>query len=193
MPAQQSQLPGIIFLAKTILTLVVHAWAVSVEVFLRRGFGSRYIGLQAALVLLLVPFYALIWNGHDPRPMFLFLVAYLGLVAFARIGVLFRVLRGDQRHSGYSGWPRCLNSRSRICEIKVKKFVEPFVVLAIGGLIGNHNPPLAIYLVIASFCLMVTVHESDNWIRRRATDMNDAVLDQQVIAERFRDLRRDRF
>jgi hypothetical protein len=193
MPGPSSQLPAIALLTKALLMLVVRAWAISLEVFLRRGFGSRYFGLQAALVLLLVPSYALIWEGQDLRPIFLFLVGYVVLSAFARIGMLFRVLRGDQRHSFYSGWPRLLNSRSRFCEIKVKKFVEPFVVLAIGGLIGNHNPPLAIYLVLASFCLTMTAHASDNWIRRRAMEMNDALLDQQHIAERFHDLRHGRF
>lgn len=42
------------------------ALAVSVEVFSRRigTFGERYIGLQAAAIVLLLPFYTLLWPGH---------------------------------------------------------------------------------------------------------------------------------
>ena len=58
-------------------SFVREAWAISVQVFTHRRFGERYLGLQAAVVILLVPVYCMLWQHADLRPMFLYLIAYL--------------------------------------------------------------------------------------------------------------------
>ncbi len=82
---------------------LVNTWAVSIEVFLHKGIGSRYLGFQAAAVLGLIPIYSLFWEGYDIEPLMLFLVAYV-------LALLARRLSKQQYsgHSFYCGFPRLL-------------------------------------------------------------------------------------
>ena len=66
------------------LNIVAEAWAASLQVFLHRRFGERYLGLQAACVVLLIPLYCVLWVPADPRPMMLFLLAFLFMCVKAR-------------------------------------------------------------------------------------------------------------
>ncbi|MEM7398088.1 MAG: hypothetical protein AAF354_04015, partial [Pseudomonadota bacterium] len=59
------------------LGLACQVLEASVAVFLRRRFGRRYLGGQAAAVLLLVPLWSLGWQEHDPTPLWWFLGLYL--------------------------------------------------------------------------------------------------------------------
>jgi len=49
------------------------------------------------------------------------------------------------------------------------------------------------YVFVGGFMLLLTNHAAERWVRMRVREMNDAVFDQEVIAERFRDLRGDNF
>jgi hypothetical protein len=179
--------------AGNIVRLVGEAWAISVEVFLRSRFGSRYIGAKGAIVVLIVPFFIMFWKGHDPRPLLCFLVAYLGLCVLTRIGGLVRRMRGEGDHSRYSGWPRLCRAFPWLSEVAVKTYVEPCFVLGVAGLVGNWNPPLAAYLGIGALCLLMNVLGNETWIRQRAMDINDAVYEQQSVAERFREMRGENY
>jgi hypothetical protein len=172
---------------------LVDAWAVSVEVFIRSQFGSRYIGAKGALVFLIVPIFIMFWQDHDPRPLLWFLMAYLVMLIFARVASLHRRMQGETEHSRYSGWPRLMAVFPWLSEMTVKKYVEPFFVCAIGLLVGNHNPPLAIYLAASAFCLLTSTHAGEAWLRRRVMEMNDAVSEQEQVAERFREMRGEYF
>ncbi len=171
----------------------IEAWAISVEVFLRTGFGARYIGAKGAVVLLMAPMSLLFFQDQDPRPLLWFLVAYLVMVVIARIDSLRRRSRGDTTHSFYSGWPRLMKIFPRCSEVTVKKYVEPLFVGIVGVAIGNHNVPLAMYLLMAAICLFVSVFSSEEVLRRRVAEMNDAVNEQEIIAERFREIRGETF
>jgi hypothetical protein len=52
---------------------------------------------------------------------------------------------------------------------------------------------LGIYVTFSSCALFMRVHSAEMWLRRRAAEMNDAVLEQQDVTQRFRDLRGDYF
>ena len=69
---------------------ICRSFAVSIEVFLHKEMGERYLGLQAAAVLLFVPLFSLFWPGFDLRPLMLFLLAYLVMCFFSRVGSLSR-------------------------------------------------------------------------------------------------------
>lgn len=83
-----------------------------------------------------------------------------------------------------------IKEEPELSEAKIKKWLEPFMVLCIGLVSGN--PPLCAYLCFAAVCLFITVHRAEGWIRRRVIEMNDAVLMQQDVAERFRKLQERR-
>lgn len=175
-----------------VLMFVVQAWATSVEVFLHRGFGERYLGLQAGAVLLLVPLYCLAWPHYDLRPMMMFLLAYLVMYCTARSKAVLRRWRGEQFHSYYTGRPRLMRLLPRCDEVAVKRFIEPLIVLGIGYLSAQGNRPFGTYLMCAAACLIMSVTMSVAWSRTRALDLNDAVFDQQEVAERFRAMRGER-
>jgi hypothetical protein len=175
------------------LQFAVESWAISVEVFLRREFGWNYIGAKGALVLLLIPVFLMFWQGHDPRPLLWFLVAYLVMCAVARAQAWRRRSRGDGNHSYYSGWPRLMKTFRGCSEVTVKQWIEPLFVGIVAALIGNHNVPLAAYLLGAAVCLLMSVFSKEESMRRRVMAMNDAVNEQEIIAERFRDLRGENF
>jgi hypothetical protein len=171
-----------------IAMLIIRAWATSLEVFLHKGMGRRYNGIQAALVLLLVPFYSLAWPHDDLRPLLWFLLAFLVMCGVTRIGSLLR--RGQPCHSFYTGWPRLMGRTRKLSEVTFKRYIEPILVLAIGfALRENVNPPLGTYLMIGAGCLFLSVSVSVIEEQVRAEDMNDAVIEQSMVAERFRGMR----
>jgi len=173
-----------------IVEVAISGWALSMEVWLRHGFGSRYIGIQGAVVIPLMFFYSMLWEGHDIRPLYFFLLCYLGLVAYRRAEMAMRVRRGERNHSRYSGTPALMGKRS---EIAVKKYVEPAFTFFVGILICQFNIPLGVYVFLGGIMLLLTIQSTERWVRMRVREMNDAVFDQEVISERFRDLRGDDF
>jgi len=171
------------------LYFVLQTWAMSVEVFLHRRFGSRYNPLPAAAVLLLVPLYCAAWQGQDVRPMWQFLEAYVSACFIARINIVCRHWRGDRIHTRYSGEPRLCLLLPRMSEIRIKQFLEPLVVFLVGVGMCKYSQLLGGYLIVAALCLFCSVAQTEAYYRRRATDIYDSVIEQQSIAERFRNLR----
>jgi hypothetical protein len=173
-----------------VFLFVCHAWATSVEVFLHRAPGSRYLGLQAAAVLLLVPLNVLFWKHHDIRGLLWFIPVYLMMCIFARIGMLLRWRRGEFCHSYYSGWPRIMGSKAKCSELTFKRFFEPVLVLAVGYLFYEFGQePLGAYLMWAAVCLFISVNASAHFHHLQAIDLRDSIIYQERLAERFRKLR----
>jgi len=176
------------------LGFVARTWATSIEVFFHKRVGDRYLGLNAAAVLLLIPIYSLFWQGYDLRPLMWFLMVYLGAVVIARLGVVTRKRGGVRIHSFYSGYPRFMNGRSKLSEVQWKKCVEPFVSAFFGaGLYVQGERPLGAYLMIAGACLFISVAIAELQFQQRATAMNDQVIEQEYVAERFREMRGNGF
>lgn len=169
--------------------------ATSVEVFLHRSrsFGQRYFGLQAAAVILVVPLFSLFWAGHDLVPLMYFLGAYLFMCLIARLCGFVRHRRGNPReHSRYTGYPRLLRILPWFSEHTVKVLIEPMIVFFTGVFTLGANEPLGGYFMLAAVGLFFSVNLSCNLDRVRALDMHDAAIEQQIVAERFRDMREGR-
>jgi hypothetical protein len=162
--------------------------ATSAEVFLRRGFGERYFGLQAAAVLLAVPLYGLLWEGHDLSLLMLFLALYIAAWCTARIGITRRRIAGAIEHSQYGGWPVLLSARPfrGMSELTAKRLVEPLFVLASGVGVAQVDPPLGSYLMLAAGGMAVSVRLAFGYQRARLVDMRDAFIEQKNLMERFR-------
>jgi len=174
------------------IAFVAAALAASVEVFLHksRTFGERFLGIQAAAVLLIVPFYTVFWEGHDVTPLLAFLAAYVFMCLVARIGGALERRRGGPReHSHYSGYPRVMRFTGRMNERTVKLMIEPMLVLIIGIFTLPASEPLGSYLLLAGFGLSLTVNLNAGYEHRRVLDMHDAAIDQKDIVDQFRDMR----
>jgi hypothetical protein len=172
---------------------VIRIWAVSLEMFLHRNLGERYLGIQAVLALLLLSFYSVFWPGYDLRPFSLFMLLYLAMWVKARLENFAARRRGEVYHSRYTGWPSVVGPKAKFSEMTAKRFVEPGFVLAFGltlrEILGEQ--PLGTYLIIGSVCLYLSVHLTTTVDRAREMDLNDAVIEQEFIAERFRGSRAD--
>lgn len=172
---------------------ICRAWATSLEVFLHRDIGDRYLSWNSAAVLLLVPLYLLGWQGYDPRPLGWFLIAYLGMCGVARLNAAGRRARGEAGHSLYTGWPRFLGPKARWSEVFMKRMVEPVVTFLFGCMVRDWwNAPLGTYLMIGAVCLLLSASASDALERVRSMDLNDAIIEQQWTADRLRTYRSDR-
>lgn len=193
-PYGQSQSSMIPALGLYILRLIRESWASSVELFLHRSdLGSRYLWHWSGGGVLLIPLYSGFWAGHDQRPLIVFYVLYLVLLVYHRVGGL---IRGTavRRHSYYPGTPRLAALFPRMRDRTLRLYVEPALVFGVAFLVDNHNLPLCFYLIGASFCLFLSTAEADRVQQRQAMEMNDAVIDQQGVTERFREMQgRDRW
>jgi hypothetical protein len=78
-------------------------------------------------------------------------------------------------------------------EVTVKQWFEPLLVGIAAYLIGENNAPLAAYLLGSAVCLFVSVFTQEQSLRQRIAAMNDAVNEQEIIAERFREMRGEQF
>jgi len=192
--AQQGSQPpaGSVPQAVNVIALVVQSLAVTVEVFIRRRMGSRYLDRQAAVALLLIPGFGLLWPEHDLEPLMWFLAAFLVATTLVRIRSLRRRFRGEEEHSRYNGWPVILSWPvfRRLSEAKAKALAEPFLAFGVGGVTTNVSVPLGAYLMAAAFGLMFSDGMLRAFEQQRLLDLKDQLADQRRIAERFRDVRR---
>jgi hypothetical protein len=86
-----------------------------------------------------------------------------------------------------------MGPKTKFSELTCKRFVEPVYVLLVGWTLWLLNEaPLGSYLMLAAVCLLVSVNASIAFDNIRVMNMHDAVIDQELIAERFRDLRGER-
>jgi len=164
--------------------LFLQTGAVSLEVFLHSRFGERYLGLQAALaVLLIILFQSVIYPEAENAPMHAFLPAYLIMCVVARIGMFWRRWFGKELvHSQYTGKPHLSRIFKKISEATIKK-IEPVLVFILGWAVPGG---LGAYLMLSSVCLLFSVLISLAHDRQRILDLRDSSLDQLDIAEKFR-------
>jgi len=172
---------------------VIKSWGTAVEVFLRKDFGAEYLGTQAAFVLLLIPIYIAMAPEFDPRPMLIYLVGYIGMCLVHRISVIRRNWRGEYGHQYYNGVPRLGRYFPKLSEVAVKTWIEPLAVLGCGLLLIPLFPPLGLFLLIGEGCALFRMLDWDLRMRRQAREMHDAMIEQEAVADRFRELRGDRY
>lgn len=193
----QQQQPGRLQQAKSAfgwLLFISKTFAISVEVFLHKGIGSRYIGIQGLGAAAIIFFWGGFWPEHDVRPMLVYLLFYFAFCFAHRMDALMRMRRGgEQGHSYYTGWPILMRFNKRANEITVKRIVEPMFVFVVGVFMCDVSEPLGTYLMVAAVGLLVSVQSNFIFDQTQATDMNDAMVQQKQLAERLRELRGDRF
>jgi hypothetical protein len=109
MQAEKSGCVGMAQKAQTaggILIFVARAFASSLEVTLRRNFGSRYFGMHALGTLVSVPLWMAFWNGEDTGPLVWFWWFMVLMFLRARVETARMTAKGVVVHTRYNGWPR---------------------------------------------------------------------------------------
>lgn len=171
-------------------SFIARTLATSMEVFLHRGFGERYLGMQALAVVPAVFFFTAFWRGHDVSPLLMFVLFYLGMCAAARARMLrSRAAGGPQEHSGYNGQPWLMRFWPQLSEERLKTTIEPALLLLIGLLVMPLNAPLGSYVMLGAVGMIVSVQMYLADQRARVLDMHDAHVEQQNVVEGFRHAR----
>jgi hypothetical protein len=161
------------------------AICLTVEVFLHRGFGSRYVsgGFLGVIVIYL---FSLMFNPQDISPLLGFAFVYLIVWLITTLCVLIRYCRGkDKMHAKYTGRPILWRLLPGWKEDKVKH-LEAVIVIAAGYGVHYLNAPLGCYIMTAAVVLLLRNYARVSELRRRAVDMNDKVIEQNIVAEHFR-------
>jgi hypothetical protein len=159
----------------------------TVEVFLRRGFGRRYVGCGFMGVVVIF-FFAQCFPYQDDRLLYCYLVVYGILWLFACVNVLIRCWRGKNNgHSHYSGTPylwRLLPS----WKVENVKKLEALAVILLGYGVHYLNRPLGDYLMLAAALVFMRAYNLVVQQRDAAIQMNDRAIEQRQVAERFREM-----
>ncbi|WP_169974032.1 hypothetical protein [Tautonia rosea] len=173
------------------LMIIPRVLAFTVEVFLHTRMGVRYAGAQSVAALILLLFYAAMWQEHDPAPMLAFMALFFAMCVRNRFEVLRNYGKLPRSHSRYSGYPRLMRWVTRKSETEVKQVDEPLLVLLLGFLLSPLSVPLGVYLMLASGSLALSVLTTTLIEREEMLDLNDLLLEYKERAERFRRLRDD--
>ena len=175
-----------------VLVFIARVLASPVEVILRRRFGSKYFSFPTVGALFAVPMWMLFYPREDPKAIWVFWGLFLVMQARARLESVRMVAKGDIVHTRYNGQPRLSSILKRTSELKIKAVIEPLLVFLAGVFLCSVSLPLGSYLMVAAFCLGLNHSIMSSVERARALEMNDALIEQEVLAERFRDIQNDR-
>jgi hypothetical protein len=166
---------------------VIRSTALTVEIFLHRGFGVRYIdcGLLGMVVMFV---FAMCFPDQNTRPLLCFMAVYGVVWLITTICTLIRFWRGKNVvHSLYTGRPFLWRLLESWREQNVK-YVEALLVILLGYGVHHLNRPLGDYLMVAASVVLLRGYNIAAQRRLRAMEMNDSVIEQRLVAERFRDM-----
>jgi hypothetical protein len=164
------------------------AVCLTVEVFVHRTFGYRYVGAGLAGVVILLAFSTLFPND-DPLPLLCFTGAYLILWIMATASLLIRRWRSrDRQHSHYTGRPWLWQWLLPSWKEDNFKHLEAIAIGLLGTAIHPWTHPLGDYLVMAASMVLARNYCLAVRQRDQAIAMNDMVIEQQMVVDRFRDL-----
>lgn len=174
-----------------IVNWVARGCANTVEVFLHKRFGHRYLGVHSLIPLPIMFFYTAYWaeEGYDVRPMASFMFLYVLALPLAMLGSSIARWRGKVEHSRYNGLPRLFNAETIKKEVRVKEIYEPLLVVLFGFFLTDlYSPPLGLWLVLAGVCL----GGINSQIRQRQNeqdwDLQDAMIEQRFRMEEAREM-----
>jgi hypothetical protein len=159
--------------------------ALSIEVFLHRGFGTGYVGC-GPLAFLIMYLFSIFFTDQNMHPLAVFAGIYGLLWLIATVNVLIRWWRGMETvHSRYNGRAHLSRLLPEWTETNVK-YLESLAVILLGyGIHRLMNRPLGDYLILAGVFVLIRDHGMASMLRQRAVELNDAVIEQRDVAERL--------
>jgi hypothetical protein len=181
--------PDVHFVAEVVEN-VGRSLALSVEVFLHRGFGSDYVGCGLLAVFIMFVF-AKFFPDENVRPLTVFAGMYAVLWLVATINVLIRWWRGGETiHSRSNGKPLLMRVLPGWKEMSLKH-LEALLVILLGYGIRHLNRPLGDYLLVAGVFVLLRGYCLASQQRSRAVQLNDAVIEQKMVADQFQEMQQE--
>jgi hypothetical protein len=174
------------FMAELIMC-TARATSLTIETFLHHNFGSGYLGC-GLLGFVLIWLFSLCYQPQYTAGLFWFAVAYGVFWLVALINVWIRRWRGDYSVQWrYTGRPYLSRLLPNWREVNVKQ-VEALLAMGVGYAVCWVNRPLGHYLLLASTFVLLRAYRFAAQLRSRAVELNDSVLQEQIVAERFREM-----
>lgn len=169
---------------------VCESLSVTAEVFIRRGFGDRYLSRQAAAAILAILVFPAFAGTTDVEALLPFLGFYLFMLFGRRVESVKLRAKGPAPHSRYSGFPVLLYLPllRRIDEARFKATWEPWIVMFGGVFLMPVSEGLGRFVAVAGIAMAITESLRRAYFEHRARDLRDAYLEQRAMAARFRDL-----
>jgi hypothetical protein len=175
--------------ASGFLHFVIRIFSLPVTVLLHKGYGSRFVGLCGLLAF--IPFFALVlfFPHSNPLPLMCLLGLYIGRVVVGRIAYFYQFFRGrlPKIHRQSPGYPLIARFLPDWSESRVL-WLEPAGVFLLGLTLVWLTRPLGWYLILAAISMAAWMGLCHLYAMNQAMARNDAMLEQQVQAERFREL-----
>lgn len=165
---------------------LLNGFAYLFEAILHRNIGLRYAessGFMGGLGLL---GFLVFWSKFPVGPLCAFGAVFLVCHAMQRFRARARRRHGDHIHSYYCGDALLVALLPFLNDWQVKAWVEPVLLLAAGFLFGIWNEPLAALCWMGALSLFLTNHTTDQRQQARVYAMHDAMIENRVTAEQFR-------
>jgi len=175
------------------LVFAARVLASPLEVCLRRGFGPKYFGFQAVGTLLLFPLWTMFWPTEDPTGLYGFWAIMMFFFARAKAESTRMVAKGDIVHTRYNGTSRLSRFFKRLPEAKVKGVCEPAFGLFTGAILMQLDKPLGSLIAVSAIAMFLVQATIEGVEQARVSELNDALIEQQSIAERFREVQQNQW
>jgi hypothetical protein len=186
--SQQQVSQGAGYLVVALAEGLARATALTVEVFLHKGFGSRYVGCGLMGIVIIFVF-ARFFADQNVFPLYCYMAAYGVLWLIATINMLIRFIRREETvHSRYPGRPLLWSILLPNWKETSFRQLEALAVILLGYGVHYLNRPLGDYLMLAASFVFLRGYGFAVQQRDRAIAMNDAVIEQKLVAEKFRDM-----
>lgn len=150
--------------------------------------GPRFIGLLGGLSVL--PMMAIMAAKRDcnPGPLTALMVLFIARWFAGRAAHLYRLVRRRPLpcHSRYAGTPLLTKVFPTLSE-KTAQWLECPIVFVVGAGLNLLNQPLGLYLMLASVAMGVWLMLGQMYTTNRTMDMRDNAIEQQAMAEKFKE------
>jgi hypothetical protein len=175
--------PGGEVLAAAVIGGLIRGTALSLEVFLHRRIGCRYLGDGWGGVLVMLGFVA---GFPHAGPLPYWTAAYGAVWAVLSVRATVDLWRGRYgHHTRYTGRPHLARLLPRWPEERVKQ-AEGAAALALGFALRPLSRATGDYLVLAAAVVLLQQFMFVSNEQNRAMDLHDASAEQRRVAERFR-------
>lgn len=171
---------------------ICHIYSTSVEVFMRRGFGERYLGAQAVFALFLIPLHMSFMQTEDPALIGYTMFCYVVACFCHRVVTQHRIRTGQREHSYYDGWPIALGRKTTINEQDWKAWGDPIIIVLVGVFFAFADRGFGSFFITAGVAMFIKNHLVHQLHSAKVMDLHDNMIEQKQLAARFRQMNDDR-
>lgn len=169
-----------------VFSRTMNAFAYLTEAMIHKNMGLRYIDASIPFALGILVLYPIFWPENDQRAFLVFSALFVLSHIGQRFSAARRRVMGDRFHSFYTGESLLAGLFPRLSERAVKRHVEPLFVVLLGGIALYFDRPLGTLLMVSAGAMIATNEQQMRRERERVYAMHDALLENQMAADRFR-------